>query len=57
MKKFDAEFPKKYFTNFLDYVEIDEATFFSTIEKFRPKHLWKKNNNDWVLRHPIWHNE
>lgn len=57
VKKFDAEFPKKYFTNFLDYVEIDEATFFSTIEKFRPKHLWKKNNNDWVLRHPIWHNE
>ena len=35
VKKFDGEFPKKYFKDCLEYMQISEEDFFSTIEKFR----------------------
>lgn len=54
VKKFDLEFPKKYFEAFLEYIDIDEATFWATIEKFRSPHLWEKVNGEWQLRKPVW---
>ena len=54
VKKFDNEFPKKYFLDFLDYIDITEETFFTTIERFRPEHLWEKQGNGWELKHPVW---
>ena len=55
VKKYDGEFPKKYFKNCLQYMNISEEKFFETIDKFRPKHIWKKDNNKWVLKHAVWH--
>ncbi len=54
VKKFDMEFPKRYFDDFLKYVQMDEDNFWKTIDSFRPDHLWEKNNNEWKLKHPIW---
>ena len=36
-------------------MNISEEKFFETIDKFRPKHIWKKDNNKWVLKHAVWH--
>ena len=57
VKKFDGEFPKKYFKDCLNYMGITEKEFFETIEKFRPPHIWKKENGSWVLKKAVWHNE
>ncbi len=54
VKKFDLEFPKKYFDFFLEYVGITEEEFWEIVEHFRSPHLWKKVDGEWVLRHPVW---
>ena len=53
IKKYEGEFPKKYFNEFLDYLEISEEHFWNVVDSWRPKHLWKKKNSKWTLKHPI----
>jgi N-acetyl sugar amidotransferase len=54
VKKFDTEFPLKYFKEFLDYISTTEKEFYSTIDKFRSPHLWLKNNeNEWELKSTV----
>jgi len=57
VKKYDSEFPKRYFQDFLNYTGIKEQEFYETLNKFRPSHLWEKsgiNNSihcaDWKLK-------
>tara|TARA_X000000368_G_scaffold153911_1_gene121265 strand:- start:16795 stop:18006 length:1212 start_codon:yes stop_codon:yes gene_type:complete len=54
VKKYDQEFPNKFFNEFLDYISIDESEFWETIDKFRPDHLWTKQNNIWKLKHTVY---
>ncbi len=54
VKKFDGEFPKKYFKDCLNYMEISENQFWETIEKFRPNHIWQKSGNEWSLKNSVW---
>jgi len=54
VKRYDTEFPKKYFQEFLEYVNINEEKFWELINKFRTPHLWKMENGEWKLSHPIW---
>ena len=54
VKKFDHEFPEKYFSDFLKYINIDEDLFHKTIDSFRSPHLWKKENNKWVLKQKVY---
>jgi len=54
VKKFDHEFPKKYFDDFLKYININEELFFKTIDNFRSPHLWEKKGNDWILKQKIY---
>jgi N-acetyl sugar amidotransferase len=53
VKKYDAEFPQRYFQEFLDYININEATFWKTINSFRSSHLWKKEKNNWTLKYQV----
>jgi len=53
VKRFDQEFPKKYFKEFLEYVDIDEETFHKLIDSGRSPHLWEKKNGEWFLKHQI----
>lgn len=53
VNKFDAEIPKKYYTDMLEYMNINEDIFWETIDNNRPKHIWKKNNNSWELINKI----
>ena len=54
VKKFDHEFPKKYFKDFLEYIDITESEFFKLIDKFRSPHLWVKDKDMWLLKKRIW---
>ena len=54
VKKYDQEFPQKYFKEFLEYIDISEDFFYSTVDKFRSPNLWRKENDIWKLRHTIW---
>lgn len=53
MKKFEGEFPKKYFGEFLEYLAISEDEFWSIVDKWRPEHLWECEAQSWRLKFPI----
>ena len=54
VKKFDGEFPDRYFDEIMKYLEIDPEYFKHELtDKFRSPHLWKKVNGVWKLRHTI----
>ena len=53
VKKFDGEFPDRYFDEILTYLEIKKDEFIDLCDNFRPPHLWKKVNSDWQLRHTV----
>lgn len=54
VRRYDQEFPRKYFQEFLNYISITEEEFFSTVDKFRSSHLWKKTNGEWSLKYEVW---
>ena len=51
--QFDQEFPAKYFQDFLEYVDVSEAEFHETVDRFRSPHLWHMIDGVWTLRHKI----
>jgi len=53
VEKYDLEFPKKYFSEFLEYIDTTEDDFYRVIDSFRSPHIWKKQGNDWRLRHTV----
>ena len=53
VKKYDTEFPKIYFEEFLEYIDSTEAEFWETIDKHRSPHIWKRIGDEWVLRHCV----
>ncbi|MBS0357888.1 MAG: N-acetyl sugar amidotransferase [Proteobacteria bacterium] len=55
VKRYDGEFPKKYFNDFLEYLSIDEDFFWKIIDSYRAPHIWDKIDGQWRLRHAIWH--
>ena len=53
VKKYDGEFPQKYYKTFLEYADITEDQFNDVIDSWRSDHLWKKVNNEWVLKNKV----
>lgn len=53
VKRFDGIFPKKYFRNVLNYMDITEDQFWDVIDQSRSPHLWEKENGQWRLRHQV----
>jgi len=54
IKKYDLEFPGKYFKNFLEYISTSEEEFWKTIDKHRSPHLWSKDeSSSWKLKHQV----
>lgn len=54
VKKYDAEFPSRYYKEFLEYVDVTESEFTEIVDGWRSDHIWKYENGDWKLRHPIY---
>lgn len=53
VKKFDGEFPDKYFNEIMDYIEMKPDDFHLLCDTFRSPHLWKLDNGSWKLRHTV----
>jgi len=53
VKKYDQEFPKKYFKEFLDYIDTTEDEFWEIVDQNRSPHIWEKVNNEWKLKHIV----
>ncbi len=53
VKRFDGEFPDKYFNEIMDYLGITPDQFHQLADKNRSPHLWKKVNGEWKLKHVI----
>ena len=51
--RYDQKFPRKYFAEFLDYLDMDEAEFPEIADGFRSPHLWTLVDGQWVLRHRV----
>lgn len=53
VRRYDVEFPSRFFDNMLEYMGITEENFWDVIDRSRSPHLWEKNDGNWVLRHQI----
>ena len=51
--RYDEEFPRKHFPEFLEYLEMDEDEFFEIADSFRSPHLWRRTEAGWQLRHRV----
>ena len=51
VKRYDGEFPKKYFKEFIEYLGITETEFWEVIDYYRSMspHIWQKVDGEWKL--------
>lgn len=54
VKRYDQEFPSKYYHAFLEYLGITEQQFWTTVDRFRSPHLWERIGDEWRLKHTVW---
>ncbi len=55
VNRYDREFPKKYFKDFLAYLDITEEEFYDIVNAYRSMspHLWEKVNGEWKLKYTV----
>jgi N-acetyl sugar amidotransferase len=54
VNKYDGEFPRKHFRQFLEYVDITEAQFHDAVDRNRSPHLWEhRPDGTWALKHRV----
>lgn len=53
VKRFDGEFPDRYFDEIMKYLDIKPEKFMELCERFRSPHIWKKKDGEWRLRHTV----
>lgn len=51
VRRYDGEFPKKYFPEFLEYLDMDEERFWQIADHFRTPHLWDRVDGEWKLKY------
>ncbi len=57
VRRFDHEFPAKYFAEFLDYTGLTTERFRQCVDAARSPHLWERSDGEWRLRHAVWMEE
>jgi len=53
VKRYDGEFPRKYFRDFLEYLDITEEHFWDVVDSYRLPHIWTETNTGWQLRKTV----
>lgn len=54
VKRYDHEFPKKYYKEFLEFCSITDEEVHGVIDSWRSDHIWYQENGEWKLRHAVW---
>ncbi len=57
VKRYDHEFPIKYYKEFLDFCSMTDEEAHAVIDSWRSEHIWLKEDNGWKLRHAVWHEQ
>lgn len=55
VKRYDHEFPRKYYKEFLEFCSITDEEVHEVIDSWRSDHIWYQENGEWKLRHVVWH--
>jgi len=55
VKRYDHEFPRKYYKEFLEFCSITDAEVHEVIDSWRSDHIWHHQDGEWKLRHAVWH--
>lgn len=55
VRRYDGEFPQKYYQEFLEYCDISDEEFRAIVDSWRSDHLWQQTGNGWELKKPVWH--
>ncbi|GBF48817.1 hypothetical protein LPTSP4_03170 [Leptospira ryugenii] len=50
VRKYDGEFPARYFQEFLEYCDITEEYFWEVVDSWRSSHIWSKENGEWKIK-------
>ena len=54
VRRYDGEFPKKYFDWMLNYLEFSEEHFWEIMDFYRSQsNVWKKENGVWELKYIV----
>mgnify|MGYP001585756411 CR=1 FL=1 len=53
VRKYDGEFPSKYFRTFLEFCDITEDVFWGVVDSWRSPHLWAGEPGHWKLRKTV----
>ena len=55
VRRYDQEFPAKYFKQFLQYLDITERDFWDIVDEYRAMspHIWEKKEDNWVLKKQV----
>jgi N-acetyl sugar amidotransferase len=54
VKRYDGEFPRKYFDEFLQYCSMSKEEFDEIVDSWRSPHLWTRIGQEWRLKHVVW---
>lgn len=54
VKRYDTEFPQRYFAECLEYMGITRTQFSETIEAAYPEHLWERIGDYHRLKHAVY---
>jgi N-acetyl sugar amidotransferase len=55
VRRYDGEFPRKFYDEFLEFCGISGADFEAVIDSWRSDHIWVRDGDDWRLRSAVWH--
>jgi N-acetyl sugar amidotransferase len=54
VKRYDGEYPKKYYKEFLEYCSITDDEVQAVIDSWRADHIWAREGTGWRLKKPVW---
>ncbi|KTD82740.1 N-acetyl sugar amidotransferase [Legionella waltersii] len=54
VKRYDGEFPAKYYNVFLEYCNITENEFIEVIDSWRSPHIWDFVDSEWRLKKAVY---
>jgi N-acetyl sugar amidotransferase len=57
VKRYDHEFPRKYYSEFLEFCNITDSEVHQVIDSWRSDHIWHIEGNEWKLRNAVWHED
>ncbi len=57
VKRYDGEFPQKYFHDFLEYCSISKKEFDEIIDSWHSDHIWRQVDGTWQLKQSVWESD